>query len=81
MHEIIKNISKNILTESFFPKSLGKTSSFIQIYGILIDFPDLTLYLDNKFLANYASDTLRYIKWTPHWVHKSCMTLTFEHVT
>ena len=40
-------------------KSLGKASSFTQIYGMLKFFPDLTLYMQNIFWANYGSNTLK----------------------
>ena len=43
-------------------KSLGKASSFTKIYGIRKDFPDLTLYMENIFWANYGSNTLTAIK-------------------
>ena len=50
----------SIYFEINFEKSLGKASSFTYIYGILIDFPDLTLYLKKKkFGAYYESNTLR----------------------
>ena len=39
-----------------FEKSLGK-ASFTWIYGLLKDFPDFTLYLENNFLAICTSDT------------------------
>ena len=92
MHQIIKNILRNIFTKSLFKnsfvslfihenftssknfyiktmrsylsikkrfhKSLGKASTFTQIYVILQDFSDLILKLENISLAIYGSDTL-----------------------
>ena len=37
---------------------LGRASPFNWIYGILKDLLDLTLYLENIFLAIYVSNTL-----------------------
>ena len=39
-------------------KSLGKAFSFTQIYGILKNFPDFTLHMENMFGTNYGSNTL-----------------------
>ena len=44
--------------EMNFEKSLSKASSFTLIYGMLKDFPDWTLYIENIFLAIYVCLTI-----------------------
>ena len=47
-------LSNDVISISFeinSEKSLGKASSFTKIYGILKDFPDLTLYMETIFWA------------------------------
>ena len=54
--------SQKVISISFkmnSEKALGKDSSFTQIYEILKDFPDLTLYMENLFWAYQGLDRLK----------------------